>query len=84
MAIPILHAEMARLIGVYREAWRERRHPGKGRVMIAFHMFCHEDGEEAVRIARDPLNRYLQRNRRSGRRLDDRHELQGLCRTTAR
>jgi alkanesulfonate monooxygenase SsuD/methylene tetrahydromethanopterin reductase-like flavin-dependent oxidoreductase (luciferase family) len=27
--------------------------------MLAFHMFCHEDHEEAVRIARDPLNRYL-------------------------
>lgn len=60
MAIPILHAELARLIGVYREAWREAGHPGRGRVMIAFHMFCHEDGDEAVRIARDPLNRYLQ------------------------
>ena len=22
-------------------------------------MFCHEDAEEAARIARDPLNRYL-------------------------
>jgi alkanesulfonate monooxygenase SsuD/methylene tetrahydromethanopterin reductase-like flavin-dependent oxidoreductase (luciferase family) len=59
MAIPILHAEMERLIGVYRDAWREAGHPGNGRVMIAFHMFCHEDGGEAVRIARDPLNRYL-------------------------
>jgi len=59
MAIPILHAEMRRLIGVYRDAWRDAGHPGNGRVMIAFHMFCHEDGDEAVRIARDPLNRYL-------------------------
>jgi alkanesulfonate monooxygenase SsuD/methylene tetrahydromethanopterin reductase-like flavin-dependent oxidoreductase (luciferase family) len=60
MAIPILHTELSRLIGVYRDAWREAGHPGRGRVMIAFHMFCHEDGDEAVRIARDPLNRYLQ------------------------
>jgi alkanesulfonate monooxygenase SsuD/methylene tetrahydromethanopterin reductase-like flavin-dependent oxidoreductase (luciferase family) len=59
MAIPILHAEMRRLIGIYREAWRAAGHPGNGRVMIAFHMFCHEDGAEAVRIAREPLNRYL-------------------------
>ncbi len=59
MGIPILHAEMRRLIGVYRDAWKAAGHPGNGRVMIAFHMFCHEDAEEAVRIARDPLNRYL-------------------------
>jgi alkanesulfonate monooxygenase SsuD/methylene tetrahydromethanopterin reductase-like flavin-dependent oxidoreductase (luciferase family) len=59
MAIPILHAEMRRLIGLYRDAWKEAGHPGKGRVMIAFHMFCHEDADEAVRIAREPLNRYL-------------------------
>jgi alkanesulfonate monooxygenase SsuD/methylene tetrahydromethanopterin reductase-like flavin-dependent oxidoreductase (luciferase family) len=28
-------------------------------VMVAFHMFCHEAADEAVRIAHDPLNRYL-------------------------
>jgi alkanesulfonate monooxygenase SsuD/methylene tetrahydromethanopterin reductase-like flavin-dependent oxidoreductase (luciferase family) len=59
MGIPILHAEMRRLIAVYRDAWRAAGHPGNGRVMIAFHMFCHQDGAEAIRIARDPLNRYL-------------------------
>jgi alkanesulfonate monooxygenase SsuD/methylene tetrahydromethanopterin reductase-like flavin-dependent oxidoreductase (luciferase family) len=59
MAIPIFHAEMRRLIGCYRDAWRAAGHPGDGRVMIAFHMFCHEDAGEAVRIAREPLNRYL-------------------------
>jgi alkanesulfonate monooxygenase SsuD/methylene tetrahydromethanopterin reductase-like flavin-dependent oxidoreductase (luciferase family) len=59
MAIPILHAELRRLIALYREAWREAGHPGNGRVMLAFHMFCHEDADEATRIARDPLNRYL-------------------------
>jgi alkanesulfonate monooxygenase SsuD/methylene tetrahydromethanopterin reductase-like flavin-dependent oxidoreductase (luciferase family) len=59
MGIPILHAEMRRLIEVYRESWRAAGHPGNGRVMVAFHMFCHENGEMAVRIAHDPLNRYL-------------------------
>ena len=34
-------------------------HPGKGRVMLAHHMFCHEDREAAAKIARAPLNRYL-------------------------
>jgi alkanesulfonate monooxygenase SsuD/methylene tetrahydromethanopterin reductase-like flavin-dependent oxidoreductase (luciferase family) len=50
---------MGRLMGLYREAWREAGHPGNGRIMIAFHMFCHEDADEAVRIAREPLNNYL-------------------------
>jgi alkanesulfonate monooxygenase SsuD/methylene tetrahydromethanopterin reductase-like flavin-dependent oxidoreductase (luciferase family) len=59
MGIPILHAEMRRLIELYRQAWKDAGHPGNGRVMIAFHMFCHEDADEAVRIAREPLNRYL-------------------------
>ena len=34
-------------------------HPGKGRVMLAFHMFCHENRRKAWDIARDPMNRYL-------------------------
>jgi alkanesulfonate monooxygenase SsuD/methylene tetrahydromethanopterin reductase-like flavin-dependent oxidoreductase (luciferase family) len=50
---------MRKLIDVYREAWRSAGHPGNGRVMIAFHMFCHENGEEAARIAREPLEWYL-------------------------
>ncbi|HVO14900.1 MAG TPA: LLM class flavin-dependent oxidoreductase [Alphaproteobacteria bacterium] len=59
MAIPMAGAQMAELIGLYRDAWRSAGHPGKGRVMLAFHMFCHEDHERAVAIARDPLNCYL-------------------------
>ena len=59
MAIPIGGSQMADLIGIYRDAWAEAGHEGKGRIMLAFHMYCHEDREEARRIARDPLNRYL-------------------------
>jgi len=59
MAIPMAGAKMAELIGLYRDAWRSAGHPGKGRVMLAFHMFCHEDHDRAVAIAREPLNRYL-------------------------
>ena len=59
MAIPIGGSQMAELIGIYREAWKAAGHPGDGRVMLAFHMFCHEDAGEAMRIARDPVNRYL-------------------------
>jgi len=59
MAIPIGGAQMRQLIGAYREAWREAGHPGEGRVMIAFHLLCHEDADEAMAIARAPLTRYL-------------------------
>jgi alkanesulfonate monooxygenase SsuD/methylene tetrahydromethanopterin reductase-like flavin-dependent oxidoreductase (luciferase family) len=59
MAIPMAGGAMAELIGIYRDAWRRAGHPGSGTVMLAFHMFCHEDQATAERIAREPLNRYL-------------------------
>jgi natural product biosynthesis luciferase-like monooxygenase protein len=59
MAIPMASGTLRELLGTYREAWHDAGHPGQGRVMLAFHMFCHEDAAEAARIARDPLNRYL-------------------------
>ncbi len=59
MAIPVGGGQMARLIGVYREAWRAAGHPGDGRVMLAFHMFVHETPGKAAEIARGPLNRYI-------------------------
>ncbi|HEV3184660.1 MAG TPA: LLM class flavin-dependent oxidoreductase [Xanthobacteraceae bacterium] len=59
MAIPFAGAKMRELIGLYRDAWRAAGHPGRGRVMLAFHMFCAESADAAVRIAREPLNRYL-------------------------
>lgn len=59
MAIPFGGAKMRELLAVYRDAWRAAGHPGRGRVMLAFHMFCAETMDEAVRIAREPLNGYL-------------------------
>ena len=60
MAIPLISSRMIELLGLYREAWRAAGHAGEGKVMLAFHMFCHRDAARAVEIARDPLNRYLQ------------------------
>jgi alkanesulfonate monooxygenase SsuD/methylene tetrahydromethanopterin reductase-like flavin-dependent oxidoreductase (luciferase family) len=59
MAIPMAGGAMAELLGIYRDAWKRAGRPGKGTVMLAFHMFCHEDQATAERIAREPLNRYL-------------------------
>ncbi len=59
MAIPLAVKHMEELIGLYRKAWRDAGHAGKGRVMLAFHMFCHEDRDKAWSIAREPMQRYL-------------------------
>jgi alkanesulfonate monooxygenase SsuD/methylene tetrahydromethanopterin reductase-like flavin-dependent oxidoreductase (luciferase family) len=59
MAIPLAGGAMAELLDAYRAAWQRAGHPGRGTVMLAFHMFCHEDQDTAEHIAREPLNRYL-------------------------
>jgi len=59
MAIPLTGAKMRELVTCYRKARSAAGHPGNGIVMVAFHMFCHEDGETARRTARQPLANYL-------------------------
>jgi alkanesulfonate monooxygenase SsuD/methylene tetrahydromethanopterin reductase-like flavin-dependent oxidoreductase (luciferase family) len=60
MAIPMgVGGQMKALIDAYRDAWKSAGHPGQGRVMLAFHMFCAPTMAEAADIAREPLNRYL-------------------------
>ena len=59
MAIPLAGGKMAQLLKLYREAWKSAGHPGEGRVMLAFHMFCAPTRSEAVTVARQPLNNYL-------------------------
>jgi natural product biosynthesis luciferase-like monooxygenase protein len=59
MGIPLAGAQMAELLKVYRDAWASAGHPGRGRVMLAFHMFCAPTREQAAAVAREPLNIYL-------------------------
>jgi alkanesulfonate monooxygenase SsuD/methylene tetrahydromethanopterin reductase-like flavin-dependent oxidoreductase (luciferase family) len=59
MAIPLAAEKMRDLISIYRNARRASGHSGNGNVMLAFHMFCHEDGDTARMIAENPLNNYL-------------------------
>jgi alkanesulfonate monooxygenase SsuD/methylene tetrahydromethanopterin reductase-like flavin-dependent oxidoreductase (luciferase family) len=59
MAIPLAGSKMRALIDVYRSAWQEAGHPGKGNVLIAYHMVCNEDPARARDIARDKLQAYL-------------------------
>ena len=59
MAIPLAGGKMKELLAMYRAAWRAAGHPGNGKVMLAFHMYCAPTQAEAVAVAREPLNRYL-------------------------
>jgi alkanesulfonate monooxygenase SsuD/methylene tetrahydromethanopterin reductase-like flavin-dependent oxidoreductase (luciferase family) len=59
MAIPLAGAKMRGLLDTYRQAWKDAGHPGKGDVLIAYHMVCHEEGARARDIARDKLQAYL-------------------------
>ena len=59
MLVPFAGPQMRENIGIYRDAWREGGHSGRGRIAFGFHMFCHQDREEAYRIAKPNVNRYL-------------------------
>jgi len=59
MAIAFVADKMRPLLQAYRDAWKAAGHSGDGEVMIAFHMFCHRDGEEARRIAMPLVDNYL-------------------------
>jgi alkanesulfonate monooxygenase SsuD/methylene tetrahydromethanopterin reductase-like flavin-dependent oxidoreductase (luciferase family) len=57
MAIPI--GPLKPMLDGYRKAWREAGHPGDGEVMVAFHMFCHDDSRRAREIAEKPFDDYF-------------------------
>ena len=59
MAIPLTGAAMRPLLATYRDAWQRAGHPGAGEVMLAFHMFCDEDGARARAFASPFLDAYL-------------------------
>ncbi len=44
----------------YREAWKKHGHEGDGKVSISFHMFCHQDRDEARRIAEPNVMHYFE------------------------
>ena len=60
MLVPFAGPQMREAIRVYREAWREAGHAGRGRIALGLHMFCHEDREEARRIAQPNIDAYFE------------------------
>jgi alkanesulfonate monooxygenase SsuD/methylene tetrahydromethanopterin reductase-like flavin-dependent oxidoreductase (luciferase family) len=59
MAIPLSGAAMAPLIATYRAAWRKAGHPGAGKAMLAFHMYCAPTDAQAEAVAEPLVNAYL-------------------------
>jgi alkanesulfonate monooxygenase SsuD/methylene tetrahydromethanopterin reductase-like flavin-dependent oxidoreductase (luciferase family) len=59
MAIAFAAARMRPLLAAYRNAWKAAGHPGRGEVMIAFHLYCDADGERARAFACPLLDNYL-------------------------
>jgi natural product biosynthesis luciferase-like monooxygenase protein len=59
MANPLAAEAMRHNLEVYRDAWQTAGYPGRGRVMLAFHMHCAPDAEVAKSRAEGPINAYL-------------------------
>ena len=59
MAIPGVGHNPTELIQIYRKAWKDAGHPGRGRIMMAVFMLCHEDQKEAERLAKGPIERHF-------------------------
>ncbi len=59
MAMPV-SPKIKDLVESYRAAWRKAGHPGNGEVMMAFHMFCHEDPVKALEFAHPPFDQYFE------------------------
>ena len=59
MAIPMAGGSMKALLDIYRDARAGAGYEGPGSIMLAFHMLCHQDQQQAEDLAREPINRYL-------------------------
>lgn len=59
MAIPLAGETMRDLLAAYRKAWKAAGHPGEGRAMLAFHMYCAPSMAEARETCEEGINDYL-------------------------
>jgi alkanesulfonate monooxygenase SsuD/methylene tetrahydromethanopterin reductase-like flavin-dependent oxidoreductase (luciferase family) len=62
MAIPLGGGKMRSLIASYRKAWADAGHAGDSEVMLAFHLYCAEDGNKARDFASPLLDRFSSRS----------------------
>jgi alkanesulfonate monooxygenase SsuD/methylene tetrahydromethanopterin reductase-like flavin-dependent oxidoreductase (luciferase family) len=59
MAIPGVGSSPSQLVQIYREAWSAAGHAGNPKVMLACFMYCHEDREQAIGIAKPRIERHF-------------------------
>ena len=59
MGVPMTGGKMSELLGLYREAWKSAGHPGRGHVMLAFHMYCASSEQQAREDTEHHLDYYL-------------------------
>jgi alkanesulfonate monooxygenase SsuD/methylene tetrahydromethanopterin reductase-like flavin-dependent oxidoreductase (luciferase family) len=61
MIVPYLspHEQVAILVESYRHHWRQAGHPGQGQIQMSFHLYLAEDGQQARREARAPMEDYV-------------------------
>jgi alkanesulfonate monooxygenase SsuD/methylene tetrahydromethanopterin reductase-like flavin-dependent oxidoreductase (luciferase family) len=59
MCIPLIGTATAKLLKVYRDAWTKAGHPGRGKVMLAFNMYCAPTREAAVAVGKPFHEHYL-------------------------
>tara|TARA_B100000674_G_scaffold11951_1_gene8861 strand:- start:26762 stop:27820 length:1059 start_codon:yes stop_codon:yes gene_type:complete len=60
MANPIGGAKMRDLLGLYQDAWKCAGHPGRGKVALAFMMYCAPTTEQAIEEAGPDVKAYFQ------------------------
>ena len=60
MANPIGGAKMRDLLGLYHDAWKCAGHPGRGKVALAFMMYCAPTTEQAIEEAGPDVRAYFQ------------------------
>lgn len=51
--------ELAAKIAIYRQAWEENNHPGKGTVTLMIHTFVGHSDDSVKEIVRQPMRQYL-------------------------
>jgi alkanesulfonate monooxygenase SsuD/methylene tetrahydromethanopterin reductase-like flavin-dependent oxidoreductase (luciferase family) len=59
LAIPGVGNDPRELTRLYRNAWQKAGHPGRGSVMMAVFVLCHEDQAAAESLARGPIERHF-------------------------
>lgn len=60
MANPIGGAKLNELLGVYHDAWKSAGHPGRGKVALAFMMYCAPTTEQAIEDAGPDVKAYFE------------------------